>query len=170
MFRGSIHEVMAGNVNADARSASSKRASTTSSTGRAREANSPSRRTERCASISAVPAISVSRAAMKKWPTCASIWRPQDAAGASTTPRRFDSGDVDFSHRHHGLKRPLCFVTASRQRVSQYQVGLASIAKDFGVPQGGGAFPPPDPLSQERLQPQMMMISQQCRDRRLGSS
>ncbi|MFA1627662.1 GAD-like domain-containing protein [Rhizobium mongolense] len=26
-----------------------------------------------------------------------------------------------------------------------YQVGLASIVKDFGVPQGGGAVPPPDP-------------------------
>ncbi len=60
---------------------------------------------------------------LKKRPTCASIWRPQDANGASTTPRRLDSGDVYFSHRHHSLKRALCFITASRQRVSQVRGG-----------------------------------------------
>ncbi|TDW20865.1 hypothetical protein EV128_12328 [Rhizobium azibense] len=65
----------------------------------------------------------VSRAARKKRPTCASIWRPQNADGASTTPRRLDSSDIDFSHRHHGLKRALCFITASRQSGGQYAGG-----------------------------------------------
>src|SRR3982074_2036505 len=74
----------------------------------------------------------------------------------STAPRRFDRGDVDFLHAHHGLECALCFVAAGRHRLGQHarrdlpgdapsvlapaaRTLLASIA-DNGVPVAGGLW------------------------------
>src|SRR5229473_5065868 len=38
----------------------------------------------------------------------------------SATPRRFDRGDVDFLHTHHGIECTLCFIAAGRQRLCQH--------------------------------------------------
>src|SRR5258707_3358321 len=38
----------------------------------------------------------------------------------SAAPRRFDRGDVDFLHAHHGVECPLCFIAAGRQRLCQH--------------------------------------------------
>src|SRR5229473_1474308 len=38
----------------------------------------------------------------------------------SAAPRRFDRGDVDFLHAHHGIECALCFVAAGRQRLCQH--------------------------------------------------
>src|ERR1700704_1237282 len=38
----------------------------------------------------------------------------------SAAPRRFDRGDVDFLHAHHGLERALCFIAAGRHRLRQH--------------------------------------------------
>jgi hypothetical protein len=32
----------------------------------------------------------------------------------SAAPRRFDRGDVDFLHAHHGIECALCFIAAGR--------------------------------------------------------
>src|SRR6267154_713030 len=38
----------------------------------------------------------------------------------SAVPRRFDRGDVDFPHAHHGIECTLCFIAANRQRLCQH--------------------------------------------------
>src|SRR6267154_4354042 len=38
----------------------------------------------------------------------------------SAAPRRFDRGDVDFPHAHHGIECALCFSAAGRQRLHQH--------------------------------------------------
>src|SRR3984893_11503345 len=38
----------------------------------------------------------------------------------SAAPRRFDRGDVDFLHAHHGTECALCFIAAGRQRLCQH--------------------------------------------------
>src|SRR5258705_2262215 len=38
----------------------------------------------------------------------------------SAAPRRFDRGDVDFLHAHHGIECALCFSAAGRQRLCQH--------------------------------------------------
>src|SRR4051812_35593126 len=38
----------------------------------------------------------------------------------SAAPRRFDRGDVDFLHVHHGAECALCFIAAGRHRLRQY--------------------------------------------------
>ena len=38
----------------------------------------------------------------------------------SAAPRRFDRGDVDFLHAHHGIECALCFIAAGRQRLCQH--------------------------------------------------
>src|SRR5207247_6419736 len=34
--------------------------------------------------------------------------------------RRFDRGDVDLLHAHHGIECALCFIAAGRQRLCQH--------------------------------------------------
>src|SRR3979411_1043860 len=72
----------------------------------------------------------------------------------SAAPRRFDRGDVDFLHAHHGIECALCFSAAGRHRLRQHarrdlpgdaplvlapaaRTLLASIA-DNGVPEAAG--------------------------------
>src|SRR5712671_2260378 len=38
----------------------------------------------------------------------------------SAAPRRFDRGDVDFPHAHHGIECTLRFIAAGRQRLHQH--------------------------------------------------
>src|SRR5438876_11056504 len=38
----------------------------------------------------------------------------------SAAPRRFDRGDVDFLHAHHGIECALCFIAAGRHRLCQH--------------------------------------------------
>src|SRR3977135_2882662 len=38
----------------------------------------------------------------------------------SAAPCRFDRGDVDFLHAHHGLECALCFSAAGRHRLCQH--------------------------------------------------
>ena len=38
-------------------------------------------------------------------------------AFTSTSPRRFDGGDVNFLHRHHRLEGTLCLTATSRKRI-----------------------------------------------------
>src|SRR6266700_1465471 len=38
----------------------------------------------------------------------------------SAAPRRFDRGDVDFLHAHHGIECALCFSAAGRQCLHQH--------------------------------------------------
>ena len=38
----------------------------------------------------------------------------------AAAPRRFDRGDVDFLHAHHGVECALCFIAAGRQRLCQH--------------------------------------------------
>src|SRR3979490_1170320 len=38
----------------------------------------------------------------------------------SAAPRRFDRGDVDFLHAHHGIECALCFSAAGRHRLRQH--------------------------------------------------
>src|SRR5258705_13286793 len=38
----------------------------------------------------------------------------------SAAPRRFDRGDVDFLHAHHGIECALCLIPAGRQRLCQH--------------------------------------------------
>src|SRR5258705_5950841 len=38
----------------------------------------------------------------------------------SAVPRRFDRGDVDFPHAHHGIECTLCFIAANRQRLCKH--------------------------------------------------
>src|SRR5258708_16177025 len=38
----------------------------------------------------------------------------------SAAPRRFDRGDVDLLHAHHGIECALCFIAAGRQRLCQH--------------------------------------------------
>src|SRR5712672_3761268 len=48
----------------------------------------------------------------------------QDAAirsvATSAAPRRFDRGDVDFPHAHHGIECALCFSATGRQCLCQH--------------------------------------------------
>ena len=45
---------------------------------------------------------------------------PCNIGGTSAAPRRLDRGDVDLLHAHHRIKRALCFIAASRQRLGQH--------------------------------------------------
>src|SRR4030081_2342833 len=38
----------------------------------------------------------------------------------SAAPRRFDRGDVDFLHAHHGIECALCFIAAGGHRLCQH--------------------------------------------------
>src|SRR3982074_2293420 len=38
----------------------------------------------------------------------------------SAAPRRFDRGDIDFLHAHHGIECALCFSAASRHCLCQH--------------------------------------------------
>src|SRR4051794_32358318 len=38
----------------------------------------------------------------------------------SAAPRRFDRGDVDFPHIHHGVKRAFCFSAAGSHGLGQH--------------------------------------------------
>src|SRR5687767_3170132 len=40
--------------------------------------------------------------------------------GALAAPRRLDRGHVDFLHRHHRIKRALCFIAADCERLGQH--------------------------------------------------